>query len=917
MPLAIGARLGPYDIVSPLGAGGMGEVYRANDTRLKRQVALKILPPELAADPDRLARFQREAEVLASLNHPRIAAIYGLEDALGVKALVMELVEGPTLADRIAEGPMPIDEALLIARQIAEALEAAHERGIVHRDLKPANIKVRNDGAVKVLDFGLAKLGETSSQARKTFDDPSQSPTLTSPALMTGVGVILGTAAYMSPEQARGRTVDKRTDIWAFGAVLYEMLTGARAFEGDDVTETMASVVKSTPNWAALPADVPPNVVTLVRSCLEKDPRSRIGDVAVAQFLLSNQPAAAPQGETVPTRVHARAPDWHPMLWWAAGALMATAFAAWLLARGGTVAPDVTHLEMSVQPADQLVRSAASLRPSRTAIALSPDGRSAVFSAIRAGATQLYLRRLDRAEAVAVPGTEGANGPFFSPDGAWIGFWADNKIKKVPASGGAVAAICDVPSGGALGAAWAPDGTIFFSNRGVISKVASAGGTAAPVGAPGAAKGERQLMPHPLPDGKTLLYTATASPEWDTANVVLQPLDGGDRRVLVAGGADARYVATGHLVYMKSGTLMAVPFDIRSRQVTGQPVALVENVMQAINASNGNDETGAGQFALSASGTLVYAAGGPFSLQQDSLVWVDRTGAVEPLTAAPPASYLAPRLSPDGQKLAVAVRHVAPRGSDIWVYDVVRGAPTRLTFGGMNGLPLWSPNGKRLAYGATAISAYGIYTIDSNGGGTPERLTDGGVPLSWAPAVNSIAFLRRTENGSNGLWVLPVDGDRQPHLFLESRFTLWFPQLSPDGQLMAYVSNESGTNEVYVQPYPGPGEKVRVSTAGGTEPGWTRNGRELLYRSFTRDKQLFLSAALRTGSPLRLDTPRLLFEARAGEYDSTAPERSWDVSPDGRRFLLSRLVESADKPVTSLHVVLNWTEELKRRAPPK
>jgi eukaryotic-like serine/threonine-protein kinase len=910
MPLAIGARLGPYDIVSPLGAGGMGEVYRASDARLKRQVALKILPSEMAQDPDRLARFQREAEVLASLNHPHIAAIYGLEDALGMKALVMELVDGSTLADRIADGPLRVDEAIPIARQIAEALGAAHERGIVHRDLKPANIKVRNDGTVKVLDFGLAKLSEHGPAAST---DLSQSPTLTSPALMTGVGMILGTAAYMSPEQARGRTVDKRSDVWAFGAVLYEMLTGARAFEGDDVTETMASVVKSTPNWAALPADVPPNVVTLIRSCLEKDPRSRAGDIAVAQFLLSTQPAAAGQGQAVPARRHV--PRQRQTMWWTAAALTAGAFLAWLLLpRAATVAPAVTHLEMSVQPAEQLVRSFASQRPSRTAIALSPDGRLAAFSALRAGVTQLYLRRFDGAEAIAVRGTEGAIAPFFSPNGSWIGFWADNKIKKVAIGGGAVAAICDVPAGGVSGATWAPDGTIFFSSRGAISKVTSAGGAATPIAVTGAVKGERQLMPEALPDGKTLLYTATTSPEWDTATVMLQPLDGGDRRVLISGGADARYVATGHLVYMKSGTLTAVPFDIRSGQITGQPVALLENVMQAINASNTNDETGAAQFAISSSGTLAYAAGGPFSLQQDSVVWVDRSGAAEPLTGAPPSSYLAPRLSRDGQKIAAAVRHVAPRGADIWVYDMARGAPTRLTFGGMNGFPVWSPDGKRLAYSASAVPAYGIYVMNA-GGGTPERLTDGGLPSSWAST--SIAYLKRTADGINGIWVHRLDGDRSAHLFLESRFTLWFPELSPDGQAMAYVSSESGASEVYVQPYPGPGEKVRVSTAGGTEPVWTADGRELLYRSFTRDKQLFLSAAIRSASPLRVDAPRVIFAARAGEYDSTVPERSWDVSPDGRRFLLLRPVESPDKPVTTLHIVLNWAEELKSLAPPK
>jgi eukaryotic-like serine/threonine-protein kinase len=916
MSLTAGTRLGPYDIVSPLGAGGMGEVYRATDTRLKRQVAIKILPSTLAADPDRLARFQREAEVLASLNHPHIAAIYGFEHALGMKALVMELVEGPTLADRIADGPIPIDEALPIASEIAGALEAAHERGIVHRDLKPSNIKVRHDGTVKVLDFGLAKLSETGSD-RSGVADPSQSPTLTSPAAMTGMGMILGTAAYMSPEQARGRPVDKRTDVWAFGAVLYEMLTGRRAFDGEDVTEMMASVVRSTPNWSALPADVPSNVVTLIKRCLEKDVKSRIGDIAVARFLLSDAaPVAAVPASPAPAKAAPATSARHSQtIGLSLAALLAGAVIGWVFRGRPAVLTPVTHVQVSVQPADQLVQSVASPRPSRTAMALSPDGRLLVFSGTHGTVTQLYLRPLDRPDATPIAGTEGGVAPFFSPDGAWIGFWADNKIKKVAAAGGPPSTICDVPTGGGLGATWAADGTIFFANRGTISKVASSGGAVSVVATPGSAKGERQLLPQILPDGRSLIYTVTTSADWDTAKVVVQSLDGGERRVLIQGGADARYVSTGHLVYMKTGTLMAVPFDVKSRQVAGAPAALIQDVMQAVNASNANDETGAGQFALSDTGTLAYVTGGTFSFRQDAFVWVDRTGTAQPLAAAPPASYLGPRLSPDGQKIAVAVRRLSPRGADLWLYDVVRGAPTRLTLTGIAGLPVWSPDGKRIAYGASGTAAYGIYAIDADSGANPDRLADGGLPSSWAGGTNSIAILRRTETGSSGIWVLPASGDRTPKLFLESRFTLWFPELSPDGHLMAYVSNESGAYELYVQPYPGPGAKLRISTNGGREPIWTSNGREVVYRSFTRERQQFFSAMVRSTSPLTIDPPRLLFEANAGEYDSTAPERSWDATADGRKFLLSRPVESTERPVAVVQVVLNWADELRRLAP--
>jgi Tol biopolymer transport system component len=912
MFLPAGTRLGPYEILAPLGAGGMGQVYRATDSRLKRQVAIKILPPALAADPDRLARFQREAEILASLNHQHIAAIYGLEHSSNVKALVMELVEGPTLADRIAQGPIPIDEALPIARQVAEALEAAHGQGIIHRDLKPANIKVREDGTVKVLDFGLAKLTELATSGRPVESDLSQSPTLTSPAARTEMGIILGTAAYMSPEQARGRAVDKRTDIWAFGAVLYEMLTGARAFDGEDVTEMMASVVKSTPNWSALPADVPPHIVTLIQRCLEKDRNARIGDIAVARFLLEDQATVSgfPAAEIAVAGVKTT-PRWRQAMPWALAAMLIGTVIGWLLPRRPADTRPVMHLQMSLLPADNLVGSVASGRPSRTGMALSPDGRRVVFSAERGTGTQLYVRELDDAEATPVAGTGGARGPFFSPDGAWIGFWAGNTIKKVPTAGGPVAAIPDTAIGVGWGATWAEDGSIFFAGNSGISKVLSGGGTPATVTTPDASKGERHLLPYALPGGKALVFTAVAG-EWDAASVVLHSLDDGEQRVLIQGGADARYVSTGHLAYMKSGTLMAVPFDLQSQEVTGAPVALIEGVMQGVNAPNGADETGAGQFVISASGTLLYALGGIGPIREQSMVWVDRTGAAQPVTAVRPGPYLIPRLSPDGQKVAVQARRGASRVTDVWVCDLVRGTPTRLTFDGNNTPAVWSPDGKRLAYATDG----NIYTISSDGGGKPERLAaNPHPPASWA-STNVIALLDRSE--SPGIWVLPTSGDdRTPRRFLESRFNLVFTEFSPDGRWMTYVSNESGTLEVYVQPYPGPGEKIRISINGGSEPLWTRNGREILYRASTLDRRQFWSVAIRSLSPFVADAPRLLFEAKPGEYDSTVPFRGWDATADGQRFLLLRLIPLTDSPVTAMHVVLNWTEELKRLVPTK
>ncbi len=663
MTLAEGSHLGPYSIVAPLGAGGMGEVYRATDSRLKRQVAVKILPAGVAADPDRLARFQREAEVLASLNHPHIAAIYGLEEANDVKALVMELVEGPTLADRIAQGALPLDEALPIARQIAAALAAAHERSIIHRDLKPANIKVRQDGTVKVLDFGLAKLATNSGASIAGF---SQSATLTSPVAtpaVTTMGLILGTAAYMSPEQARGREVDKRTDIWAFGAVLYEMLTGARAFPGEDVTETMAAVVKSTPEWSALPPDTPASVISLIQRCLEKDRQARIGDIAVAQFLLSDGSSSSASGVSTvstPTSTSARrteAPRIARVLSLVAAALILGVAGGWLLKGSPTVTPaPVSRLQMSVSPADQLTSSNVSFRPVRHAIAISPDGRVAVFSGIRGNVSQLYARALDRDEATPIPGTEGGVAPFLSADGASIGFWVGSTLKRVPIAGGQAATVAEIADGSRGSATWADDGSIFVANGAGISRVSSTGGTPTSLIASDRAKNLRHVLPHALPGGKAILLTTVIGEGWDTANIVLLSVESGEQRVLVNGGADARYVDTGHLVYAKAGTLMAVPFDLRTQQVSGTAVAVIEGVMQSVNALNSSDETGAAQFSVSKSGTLLYLGGGVTPNLQSSWDWIDWKAEKKRVTDVPVGSYLFPRLSPDGQRVAVRVR---------------------------------------------------------------------------------------------------------------------------------------------------------------------------------------------------------------------------------------------------------------------
>jgi Tol biopolymer transport system component len=572
-------------------------------------------------------------------------------------------------------------------------------------------------------------------------------------------------------------------------------------------------------------------------------------------------------------------------------------------------------------PADSLTGSASPFfrfRPPRTAIALSPDGRLVVFSGKQGTLAQLYRRALDQTEARPIPGTEKASEPFFSPDGTWIGFTANNKIKKVPLSGGPPVTICDESLNRSAGKSWGQDGTILFAGIGGISKASCAGGTPITVTRSDASKGECHLFPHWLPGGRAILFTTVIADEWDTANTLVYSLDSGESRVIIPGGVDARYVDTGHVVYMKTSTLMAVSFDSRSQQVTSAPVALLEGVMQGMNAICGDDETGAGQFTVSRTGTLLYVAGGIGPILQRSLVWVDRSGVQQPL-GAPESLYTAPRLAPDGQKIAFFASRGATRTNDIWVYDVLRGAPIRLTFDGNNTFPIWSPDGKRLVYGSSTAGISNLYAINADGSGTPERLTTSNqveLPSSWASADNVIAFLRRDQSdGEHGIWVLPMDGDRTPRLFLESRFILEYPEFSPDGHWMAYVSDESGITEVFVQPYPGPGEKIRISTSGGVQPIWTADGRELLYRARTPDTQQMFSVAIHSLSPFRADAPRLLFEAGISDYGSAAPIRGWDISADRQRFLFMGSIRSMPKPVTAIHVVQNWAEELKRLVP--
>ena len=797
MALEIGPRLAHYDVTALIGEGGMGQVYQATDTKLKRQVALKILPEAFSADPERLARFQREAEVLASLNHPGIAAIYGLEEADGVRALVLELVEGPTLADRIKRGPIPLDEALPIAKQIAEALEAAHEAGVIHRDLKPANIKVREDGTVKVLDFGLAKALDPSPTG-----DPSQSPTLT--AMATQMGVIMGTAAYMSPEQARGKPVDKRADIWAFGCVLYEMLTGQMAFQGEDVSLTLASVMKSDLNVTRLPDDVPATVRTVLRKCLEKDPTRRVRDIGDVRLSMEGDfetAVTAPLDPTVAPRV-----GWRQALPPALVALVVgsvvTGVAVWSLNDRGSQAPRAaTRATITLPASDRLTVSLG------RGLVLSPDGRTLVYSAARAGVRQLYRRQLDQLEPVAIPGTENADIPFFSPEGEWIAFLSGAAMKKVAFRGGPAVTLCQC---GPRGATWTSTDTILFGSAGdgLLEVSAAGGGEPRPFLELHEGEVEHRL-PEMLPDGRAVLFTVVTN---EGSHVAVQSLDTGERQTL-ADGHHPHLLSTGHLVFGRDGSLWAAPFDGDRLALHGEPVPVVDGVVMFPTAGV--------QAAFSDDGSLVYVrrTGGS---RDRTFVWVDREGREEALPL-PPRAYEHPRLSPDGTD--VAVRVVEDGTQDIWVMDLARLSGSRITFEGTNFFPTWSPEGTQLAFGDNATNR--LLRAQADGTGVIDELLEAGTPqfaTSWASDGQALALYFIHPDTGRDLWVLPMDDERTPVPFLVTPFSERAGTFSPDGHWLAYVSDESGRDEVYVRPYPGPGREHTISTEGGTEPVWSPAG---------------------------------------------------------------------------------------------
>jgi eukaryotic-like serine/threonine-protein kinase len=921
-----GDMLGPYRVLNVLGVGGMGEVYRARDTKLQRDVAIKVLPAAMAANPRRLLRFEREARALAALNHPNIATVYGIEEpAAGsehARAIVMELVEGEDLAWRLRRGPLPTAEALPIARQVAEALAAAHDAGIVHRDLKPANIKMRDDGTVKVLDFGLATAasddadsgsGSGSSSGSGPGDVPIAS---TLPHTVTEDGAVLGTVAYMAPEQAKGKRVDKRADIWAFGVVLFEMLAGRRPFAAGDAADTAAQVLATEPDWRLLPADTPLPIRRLLARCLNKDRKQRLHDIADARLEVDEALAPGLAGDL---DIHGRGPAATRGRRLVPALVMATLFLAAGIALGAFVwktrppALPVTYAQLDVAPAAEL--NAGGVHPSivlpaggaRTALAWTPDGRTLAFIGLKDRVRQIYLRDLGNDAARPLAGTEGAQAFALSPDGQEAAFWADGAIRKVKLAGGPAVKLHD--AGTMHGIAWGQARIVFSQSPGLF-EISPAGGEPRQLTDP--PELVRHASPSLLPGDTALLYTEYEK-QWTSGDerVMIQPLTPGAKaRVLLRQAADARYLPTGHLAFLRQGTLFVVPFDARALELRGDPVAVLKDVAQAVVAWDSDDLTLAGQFAISPQGTLAYVSGPLTAYPDRELVSVDRAGLITPVGAPVKGYRNHVEVSHDGSKVAVSIQTAADIRA--FAYDLRRRSMSRLA-DGLRGeviVAAWSHDDQLAVQliDAGRITA-AVVRLDGASPAMPVAGSTGFWASSWSPDGHLVGI-----RGGH-LWIFaPHADDAAPLEWTTTKALETQPAWSPDGRWMAYTSDATGRPEVQLRPFPGPGEAVTMSTNGGSSPAWNPDGRELFFVEPGPDHDRMM--AVPVPAPGHPGRPAALFTFTRDElFLGAAVLTPYAVAPDGRRFYAVRQPRHAPRPVTEIHVILNWPEGLKSKLP--
>jgi len=943
MPLAHGARLGPYEIESAIGAGGMGEVYKARDTRLDRSVAIKILPSELSADPDRRKRFEREARAVAALNHPHICALHDVGVAtlpdlaprvLGgderaaagpvtIHYLVMEHLEGQTLADRLLKGKLPLEQALELAAQIADALDAAHKHGIIHRDLKPGNVMLTTAGAArqgapqaKLLDFGLAKLKAEGSAS------PAErlSALATAPAPLTAAGTIVGTLQYMAPEQLEGKEADARTDLWALGTILYEMVTGKRAFEASSSANLIAAVLDhEPPSLSSLQPLTPPALERLVKKCLAKAPDDRwdsAHDVADELRWVS-------QASDAGTTSNPRSPVQRRVAWALAPAAIVAAALLGAVVQHFAETRDATpsgvvRSFLDVRPAEEVTAGsdAPAVTPagSRTALTWTPDGGTLIFAGIQAGVRRLYSRRLDEGGARPVEGTEGARVLAVSPDGRWLAFWADAAIKKVRLSGGPPDDVLSGQVDAPTGLAWDAGGGLFVSVNAEMKPIVRVPAGGSPVAVTTLQDTELvHGMPSVLPDGSALLYTVRRRyMSWGDEDIVAQPLPRGEPKVIIRNGSDARYVATGHLVFLRQGRLFAIAFDPKQLRVMGTAEPLVDSVAQSLW---GSDHPGAGHFAVSNKGLLAYIPSSSPLPPERALVSVGRDGRVALLSPERRPFNSNVKLSPDGRRLAVQILSLTELS--LYVYDLDRGSLTLLNKEGESATPIWAPDGRRLWFkwhkdGHSCLAACSTDegtapSVVMRSNARPSSLSPTGRELLLVDGWPSSDILRAVvENGQM----------RQPERLMTTPDKEQWAEFSPDGRWLMYSTDASGRFEIYVQPYPGPAARTQVSANGGEAPAWSRNGREIFFvRTDGRGHAWMMTAAFEPSAPHPVGTPRPLFEIADGLTFTSGPTRSYDVSPDGQRFYVVQQSVAPHGPVTRIDIVTNWFEELKAKVP--